>query len=574
MLIILFVALSLMTIQDVFADPCGMVPPIAISDMNRNDAISRVGIQRTYVMYKEGIETMVLHPQFKGEIDDFGMLIPFPSPPEIRKVDDNIFAQLESAIAPPEIHIFHYDDMSQFGFGLGGTGLGGGGLGGRGMIASLGTSQIIVREEALGMYQVAVIEAGSAQALKKWMLENQYRFPNGMEEVAQEYIDESWAFVAIKTQIGQKPNIEAKAGMRDIRTTLEHGSSFDGYVQSMGFRFQTSEPVIPMRLSIFNGVDPQNIIYFLSEDPMKIRSLDESYIDTFIKGTELYQNLISPLSVVYKSGEEAILSEKQRQQIKKKTDASNYLKQAKTLLSADLMAIRKNRLSLNIEKKEKELLNMSEAFGLRGPAINMLHTNSIAEEMDRSTNKALKDLEHMTMTIFSGVLPNEFIKSQNLYFTKIPYTEKESTRINLLVPKPIIATAYGTQDFTFTGEPITKPLLTFTRDPTSAKVTLLPDLKVTGDLDSRQVNRSLKRRMNTFRFCYQRELSQNPNIRGTINIEFIINTEGKIYSERIIKSTLLIPIIEQCLLDRVKRIRFISPKKGESTIQFTLKFDP
>ena len=47
------------------SDPCGMVPPIAINDINRDDAISRIGIQRTYVMYKDGMETMVLHPQFK-----------------------------------------------------------------------------------------------------------------------------------------------------------------------------------------------------------------------------------------------------------------------------------------------------------------------------------------------------------------------------------------------------------------------------------------------------------------------------------------------------------------------------
>ena len=72
-----------------FADPCGMVPPIAIQDVDKDDAIARTGIQRTYVMHKDGIETMVLHPEFRGKIDDFGMLIPFPTPPELRKVDDN-----------------------------------------------------------------------------------------------------------------------------------------------------------------------------------------------------------------------------------------------------------------------------------------------------------------------------------------------------------------------------------------------------------------------------------------------------------------------------------------------------
>ena len=60
------------------ADPCGMVPPAFVSDAEKDNAIARTGIQRTYVMHKDGIETMVLHPEFTGKIDDFGMLIPFP----------------------------------------------------------------------------------------------------------------------------------------------------------------------------------------------------------------------------------------------------------------------------------------------------------------------------------------------------------------------------------------------------------------------------------------------------------------------------------------------------------------
>ena len=38
------------------ADPCGMVPPIWFGD---GDAITRVGIQRTYVFHSDGVETLV-----------------------------------------------------------------------------------------------------------------------------------------------------------------------------------------------------------------------------------------------------------------------------------------------------------------------------------------------------------------------------------------------------------------------------------------------------------------------------------------------------------------------------------
>ena len=68
------------------ADPCGMVPPAWIPDDIAGPAIERVGLQTTYAFHKDGMETLVLHPGFRGQVSEFGMLIPFPAAPAIRKV--------------------------------------------------------------------------------------------------------------------------------------------------------------------------------------------------------------------------------------------------------------------------------------------------------------------------------------------------------------------------------------------------------------------------------------------------------------------------------------------------------
>ncbi len=60
-----------------------MVPPIY---PGQEVPLSRVGLQQTYVSYKDGVETFVIRPGFTGKVDEFGMLIPFPTPPAIRKV--------------------------------------------------------------------------------------------------------------------------------------------------------------------------------------------------------------------------------------------------------------------------------------------------------------------------------------------------------------------------------------------------------------------------------------------------------------------------------------------------------
>ena len=97
-----FVAIVVVCIASVsWADPCGMVPPIYPD--GQSPPLTRIGEQKTYVFYKDGIETFVIRPGFEGKADDFGMLIPFPTPPAIRKVPDNIFGHIAAAIDPPEV---------------------------------------------------------------------------------------------------------------------------------------------------------------------------------------------------------------------------------------------------------------------------------------------------------------------------------------------------------------------------------------------------------------------------------------------------------------------------------------
>jgi hypothetical protein len=163
----LFAALLLLSVTPAWADPCGMVPPIYVG----NEApITRVGLQNTYVFFKDGIETFVIRPGFSGKVDEFGMLIPFPTPPEIRKVPDEIFQHLEKAVDPPEVVVDLVPRPVR-----------------RAQARPTSASAPpdsdrlrfdavrVLRQEAVGMYEVAVLEAGSASALKRWMDDHGYK---------------------------------------------------------------------------------------------------------------------------------------------------------------------------------------------------------------------------------------------------------------------------------------------------------------------------------------------------------------------------------------------------------------
>lgn len=64
-----------------------MVPPIYTGKIL---PLARVGEQRTYVFYKDGVESFAIRPGFTGKVEEFGMLIPFPTPPAVRKISDHV----------------------------------------------------------------------------------------------------------------------------------------------------------------------------------------------------------------------------------------------------------------------------------------------------------------------------------------------------------------------------------------------------------------------------------------------------------------------------------------------------
>jgi hypothetical protein len=277
------------------ADPCGMVPPIYSGP---GLPITRVGLQRTYVFYKDGVETYVIRPGFTGKVEEFGMLIPFPSEPSLRKVPDETFAHLAAAIDPPEIVVdlsprrYEMEEDSVMSKAA---------PSGASADRGLAFNEVkVLKQEAVGMYEVAVLAAGSPQALQRWMDDHGFTYPKGMDTAVNEYVKLRWVFVAEKTRVGNKPATDPKPGMRSVDAHLPPGSSFDGYVQAMGFRFKVDKPVVPMRLSPFNAGDKRQVVYYLTADPVEMDGVGEKLVKRQISGDRLYRNVtgLLPMRVI------------------------------------------------------------------------------------------------------------------------------------------------------------------------------------------------------------------------------------------------------------------------------------
>jgi hypothetical protein len=412
------------------ADPCGMVPPIYTG---QGRPIERVGLQKTYVFYKDGVETIAIRPGFSGKVDEFGMLIPFPSPPALRKLPDEVFGHIAAAVDPPEVVMdLRWEERlcceaeaapaqarRERGLSLG---------------RELQRDQVrVLREEALGMYDVAVLEAGSARALSRWMTQHGYRYPDGMDAVCEDYVAARWCFVAVKARVGRKKAVDPKPGMREADPTLPDGMTFDGHVQAMGFRFRTKELVVPMRLSVYNPGDLRNIVYLLTEGPRRIEDIPSELVVRQVTGAELYRNLTAPLPVrIY--GLEGKADEAKAQLaaewFKAQRNPTPHNGVARDLFAGDLLAARLRVLSHEYEELEKTLLRISEELGLRGQEIDALHQQELATLRERVTKEALQDLFDMTLTVIDGDFPREVLARQNLGFVPFAMDEVKNTRVH------------------------------------------------------------------------------------------------------------------------------------------------
>ncbi|MEK6249520.1 MAG: DUF2330 domain-containing protein, partial [Planctomycetales bacterium] len=346
--IVLAMTLFSLTATGALGDPCGMVPPIYTGG---GTPIVRIGEQQTYVFFKNGVETFVIRPGFSGKVDQFGMLIPFPTPPAIRKVPDAIFPHIAAAVDPPEVIIDVRRHWERFSRRRGSKKKNGPKFA---MSVDIEDQEVrVVRQEAVGMYEVAVLAAGSAAALKKWIDQNGFRYPDGMDDVCNQYIDKKWCFVAVKTKVGQKAGLDPKPGQRQVDATLPAGSTFDGYVQAMGFRFETDELVVPMRLSAFNDGELRNIVYLLTDGPRRIHAIPEEYVVRQISGDQLYNNVTQPLPLRIIGGTESDLQEYHRQGLEQRRDPEPKNGSARQLFASDLLAVQSGNLSLAHEEKEK-----------------------------------------------------------------------------------------------------------------------------------------------------------------------------------------------------------------------------
>src|SRR5690606_20741908 len=106
----------------------------------------------------------------------------------------------------------------------------------------------------------------------------------------------------------------------------------------------------------------------------------------------------------------------------------------------------------------------------------------------------------------------------------------------------------------------------------SASVGILEEeTEIEGGLDKDVIARVIQSQLGEIRYCYERQLSAEPDIYGKVLVRFTIDANGSVSAQKVGVTTLRSAMVEGCILRRVANWKFPKPKGG-TTVLVTYPF--
>lgn len=204
-----------------------------------------VAVERVLLVHDEakGVEHFIREVAFSSVKETFGFVVPTPSKPTVAKVDDIDWARLDRD------HPFSMDK----GIGSLGYGSGSGRLGGAGGVK-------VLEHKRVGSFASYVLEAGSGEAMKKWLSENRFQTTPASQAWLDHYIRLGFTFVALRFEPQLAKETRAKNGDFDFAR---------GGAETVRISFETPVPYYPYREPDAGdgGIDRMLALWLLTSSP-------------------------------------------------------------------------------------------------------------------------------------------------------------------------------------------------------------------------------------------------------------------------------------------------------------------
>jgi hypothetical protein len=92
------------------------------------------------------------------------------------------------------------------------------------------------------------------------------------------------------------------------------------------------------------------------------------------------------------------------------------------------------------------------------------------------------------------------------------------------------------------------------------------ETEIEGGLDKEAIARVIRSQLGQIRYCYERQLSANPDLYGKILVKFTIGAAGSVVAQAIGTTSLNNAMVEGCILRRIAGWQFPTPKGGTNVL--------
>lgn len=240
-----------------------------------------------FVAYENGVQTLVLQPEWQGDVTDFAIVYPTPSRPDIVEAPEWIFDELNNATNPwlPVPMALMEDDMD---------------------FASADEAEeksvTVVEEKQVGEYEVSVLTATDADDLAEWLEDNDYNYTAGDADKVEYYVEQGgFYFIALKVDADHfEPPImwleddisdEEDESMEDedveaveedmliepAALTRPVDDWFWGRLSPLQITFKTDQPQLPMRTLKSDMPEMTFDLYTLADQALFVPGVDTVY---------------------------------------------------------------------------------------------------------------------------------------------------------------------------------------------------------------------------------------------------------------------------------------------------------
>lgn len=201
--------------------------------------------QRAFISWdeQEKIEAFTVQPQFEGNADEFGMVIPSPSKPKLQEMPKDFFKALAV------FTILEPMDLTKFKRMMANQRAGGSpNMRYEGMRSASPPPVRVLEHGVVGNLDYKILEADKADALFSWLKANKYHY-GGDEATLGYYINQKWNFTVMKIDPRQMKRSANGKFLGDITPTR--------------FTFRTEKPIYPLRITQISVKDRTDVLLYV-----------------------------------------------------------------------------------------------------------------------------------------------------------------------------------------------------------------------------------------------------------------------------------------------------------------------